>query len=304
MKKRIAIMILILITILTIGGITVMSVNPEEKTVMGKMLKYDKQEEIKNAKTITNLSEIKEKVNDYLDVNHKTDDNISSTLTKQSDLDTISSEQEELKIVEVRDNETSETFYRITGKGAMLEVMKDSLEIKTYINATPPNFKEGTVYEKKKIESVANELLLKNNLIANKEKYEIDYVKEKTDFFPTVWFKNVEDNKLLFITFDPESKEIANLGTKNILTSDANQIQIDEETAKNIARNALKEDSNIMSIEVKEVLPNTMFLDNRYYYSQVNSKRNAYVITFDNNAKIQIYVDATTGEVIGGDGMW
>ena len=304
MKKAIPIMILMLIIILVVGGITVMSANQENKTIMGKLSKYDEQETISNTKDITNLNEIKEKVNEYLSVNHNVDNTISSALIKQSELNANTSEKEELNIVEVRDNVAGETFYRITGKGAMLEVMKNNLEIKTYINATPPNFEEGTVYEKEKIESVANELLLKNNLIVNKEKYEIDYIKEKTDFFPTVWFKNVEDKKLLFITFDPESKEIANLGTKNILTSDENQIQINEETAKKIARNVIKDNSNIISIEVKEVIPNTMFLDNRYYYSEVKSKRNAYVITFDNTSKIQVYVDVTTGEVIGGDGMW
>jgi len=304
MKKTIAVMILVLIIILTIGGITVLSAKQEDNTIMGKMIKYNESETISSVKTIANLNELNEKVTAYLSANHKVDDNVNSTFMTQSSSAIELVEQEELNIIEVRDNVSSETFYRITGKGAMLEVIKDSLEIKTYINATPPEFEEGTVYTKEEIENVAKELLLKNNLISDKEKYEIDHIKVKTDFFPTVWFKNTENQKLIFITFDPASKEIANLGTKNIPMSDQNEINISEKNAEDIARKLLNEDSNIISTEIKEVIPNTMFLDNRYYYSQVNNKRNAYVVTFDNISKIQVYVDTTTGEIIGGDGMW
>jgi len=304
MKKTIAVMILVLIIILTIGGITVLSAKQEDNTIMGKIIKYNESETISSVKTIANLNELNEKVTAYLSANHKVDDNVNSTFMTQSSSAIELVEQEELNIIEVRDNVSSETFYRITGKGAMLEVIKDSLEIKTYINATPPEFEEGTVYTKEEIENVAKELLLKNNLISDKEKYEIDHIKVKTDFFPTVWFKNTENQKLIFITFDPASKEIANLGTKNIPMSDQNEINISEKNAEDIARKLLNEDSNIISTEIKEVIPNTMFLDNRYYYSQVNNKRNAYVVTFDNISKIQVYVDTTTGEIIGGDGMW
>lgn len=305
MKRTLAIICLVLVIIVAVGGITVLAVT-QKKTLLSEMKKYDERETVNNTIEIAKLNEVKSKVEEYLSINHKVDSNVSATKIEatESNSNTAKIQQEELNIEEVRDNETNQTFYRIKGQGAMVEVLKETSEIKTYINSTPPEFVVGTVYEKEKVEAVANELLQKNNLITSKEKYKMIEIKENTNFFPTVWFENKEEGKQLFITFDPESKEIANLGTKIIPTPEKNTIEISEENAKNIAKRVLKDEANVVSVELKEVLPNSMFLESGYYYSSLNIKRTAYVVTFDNKSKLQVFVDATTGEVIGGDGIW
>ena len=65
----------------------------------------------------------------------------------------------------------------------------------------------------------------------------------------------------------------------------------------------LSEDA-VLSVIQSEVTPNEMFLEEGEIYSKLNIKRNAYIVSFDTEIKLQVYVDATTGEIIGGNCKW
>ena len=156
-----------------------------------------------------------------------------------------------------------------------------------------------------KAEKVAKTIMETNELLENDENYKFVEVTERTTYYPTAWFEDNVNNKSMFIIFNPDSEEIIAIGTKPIPVSENNEIKINEETAKNVAKNKVnKTDREILTVELKEVIPNHMFLQAGYFYSELNIKRNAYVITFDTVSQLQVFVDATTGEVIGGDGIW
>lgn len=71
-----------------------------------------------------------------------------------------------------------------------------------------------------------------------------------------------------------------------------------------IAENYLdKSSANNMTMTKEIIRPNFFYKQLEGYsniYANINQYRNAYVFTFDNNAQSQVYVDCSTGEVIGG----
>ena len=98
------------------------------------------------------------------------------------------------------------------------------------------------------------------------------------------------------------------MGSKSIILSENNEVKIDENTAKSIAMKKMSKTlDDIISVGLKDVEPNAAFIeieDGKYYFSESKTKRKAYVVKFNTTSKIEVYVDATTGEIIGGNGVW
>ena len=96
---------------------------------------------------------------------------------------------------------------------------------------------------------------------------------------------------------------------------DSNEVKISEERAKEIAEIGFQEsaariagegidDTESEYIEIREVSPNNYFTRKYSEATEVytNIKRKAYVVTKENNMGngVMIYVDVTTGLIIGG----
>lgn len=268
----------------------------QQTSVMGKIKKFSNYEIVEevvesdnqNARTINNTNILKhEHVKEYM----------KKELLIQND-------ESDYKIQLVTNNLTNEKYYRMMGSGARIEIIQETGEVRSYINSKPSNYVSGTLYGKEKIKEVAEKIITTNDLLKTNKGYELIEIKEKDNYYPTTWFRDNINNKLMLMIFDPDSEEIIAIATKQIPISENNEIKLDEATAKNIAKHKVNlSEQDILMVEQKEVVPNHMFLESGYYYSQINIKRNAYVVTFNTISKLQVFVDATTGEIIGGDGQ-
>lgn len=103
------------------------------------------------------------------------------------------------------------------------------------------------------------------------------------------------------ISFSPESKEIVSLVILDNPFAN-NTVEISEETAFNIAKKYMKKTkATDMTSEIKIVTPNYFWYSDISDYKNIQTSRLAYVFTCNNDANAEIYVDCTTGEVIGGN---
>jgi len=106
-------------------------------------------------------------------------------------------------------------------------------------------------------------------------------------------------------SFAPENNEIVTLAINNNKYEN-NEIKITQEEANEIAKDYLNISSATeMTMSVEIVKPNYFYRQilekDSNIYANINECRNAYVFTFNNEAQSKVYVDCTTGEVIGGD---
>lgn len=296
MKNKLFITIVFVVAIFLSIGIGIIAFGTQS-SVMGRMERFSEIEVVEEvnvsstqSRTVTNNEIItnQNKVKNYM---------------KENQL--IKNDESDYKIQLITNNVTDEKYFRMIGSGATIDIIQKTGEIRRYINANPDDFILGTSYAKDKTENIAKKIMESNELLQANKNYELKEIKENSNYFPTACFKDSINNKMLYMIFNPDNEEIAIIITKAIPVSENNEVKIDEETAKNIALNKVNLlDKNILKVEQKEVIPNSMFLEAGYYYSDINIKRNAYVISFDTISKLQVFVDATTGEILGGDGIW
>lgn len=296
MKAKVTISVIVAMAIITLLSVVIFAFEEGKNNVMSRMKRINEIETVEDISGLNTASQINtsgnvektEKVKEYMKTNRL-----------------IKEDESDLKVQLVTNNVTNEKFYRVTGSGARIEILQDSGELKSYINSNPTEYVESSVFEKEKIQNIANEILNTNDLFENNRGYKIIEIKEKSSYYPTVWFENNLNNKLMFIILNPENKEILAIGTKTKPISENNEIKIDGQKAKNIAIKQvnLSEDA-VLSVIQSEVMPNEMFLESGESYSKLNIMRNAYIVSFDTEVELQVYVDATTGEVIGGNCKW
>lgn len=105
-------------------------------------------------------------------------------------------------------------------------------------------------------------------------------------------------------SFAPESNEVVTMSINRIKYAN-NETLITETEATAIAQGYLDESSaNQMTMTKEIVRPNYFYRElvgDENLYTNINQSRNAYIFTFNNIAESQIYIDCTTGEVIGGN---
>lgn len=109
--------------------------------------------------------------------------------------------------------DSGSTYYSIGGNGISLEIYHESGDLKNYMKIEPQNYVSGTVYEVEDTEKKGKQLFEENELVINKQNYELEKIEIMQNSFPKIWFKDTTDNKLLFIKFNPENKEIIQMGT-------------------------------------------------------------------------------------------
>lgn len=81
------------------------------------------------------------------------------------------------------------------------------------------------------------------------------------------------------------------------------EVKITKEYAMKLGEEYLKRSvaTGIKSVELGIVRPNLLFREEKgKIYKHINEMRKAYIVKFDNKSKSEVYIDATTGEFIGG----
>lgn len=154
---------------------------------------------------------------------------------------------------------------------------------------------------------IANELY-KNLDIKNEYKdYQLNGV---IKFDDELWIANFSkkygdlynDFESVKITFAPADKQVKIVSIINQGIYENNSVSISEDEAKDIAKKQINSNSN-SKVKLAIVQPNYFFKDKNNYltYKEVEKTRTAYIVSLEDENKTIVYVDATTGEVIGGD---
>lgn len=167
------------------------------------------------------------------------------------------------------------------------------------------NFKKNT-FNEDKVKEKALEILKSFQMDSE---YELTILNEFDDeIYMAKFFKKhgnyINRGEMISFSFSPEENKIAGYAKKDIPFAN-NEIKITEEQAKKTAKEYLKNmETTEMDITIKIVIP-TLDTNKSLGFSQVytNAKqtRLAYVCEFDDTYKTTVYVDCTTGEIIGYD---
>lgn len=164
-------------------------------------------------------------------------------------------------------------------------------------------FTEEQVIEKGK--EILNEIQVKR-FVNDFEKYNVI---KASKFNENLWnlrfIKKYEDGlanygEAIAITICPKTKYLMGITIRDTKVTNT-EVKITEEQAKEIASKYLKSSvaTGIESVEKEIVSPNLLFKEKvDKVYKNINEMRRAYIVTFNNEAKTQIYVDVTTGEVL------
>lgn len=145
--------------------------------------------------------------------------------------------------------------------------------------------------------------------IDSKDSYELNYVEQFDDeiwraSFVKSYGEYINKGESVNFSFSPQNNEIVTLAINKIIYEN-NEIVINREDAIKIAEKYLEKSvATEMEIYMDIVHPN-YFLQNlkgdASLYKNIPIERLAYVAKFNNEASSEIYIDATTGEVIGGN---
>ena len=136
--------------------------------------------------------------------------------------------------------------------------------------------------------------------------YEIYYLEKFDDEiwragFAKKYGNDYNPGQTVRFSFSPESKEVITLNINDIPFDD-NIININQDEAYEIASKYMnKFNATSMECDVKIIQPNYFWDKDGNKYAKVDNMRRTYVFTCNNESKNIIYVDATTGEITGGD---
>lgn len=241
---------------------------------------YEKKELVQNARKSENIKYFLNEIN----VSHNNFENIKS--------------------YEVKDNINDLELIEYSNDDFILSVNKKTNELRSYIN-NKTSFPKCNL-SKNEVESKAIELF-STFKIKDKKDYILNYVAKFDD---EIWRANfVKSNdglknpgEAINIAFAPTTNEIITLAIiKNEYNN--NEIKISEEDALKIAQKYINKSvtPKVKEVKIDIIKPNQMFkkvVENKMY-KHINKMRKSYVIILENDSKI--YVDVTTGEILGGD---
>lgn len=163
---------------------------------------------------------------------------------------------------------------------------------------------EDKSYEKNDLSE--NEVKLIADKIFNTMDFENYILIELYEFDEEIWMaqyaKKYEDlyslGESVKFSFSPKSEEIVTLSEFNIPYAN-NEVLITEEDAMNIA-NTYNLKRVEATIKTDLVRPNYYWENNNSLNKKINEYRKAYIVEFNDGQQTKVYVDCTTGEVIGG----
>lgn len=220
------------------------------------------------------------------------------------------------KQVSTISNEPNKVEYFENGIKSRKEAIVTIGSERTKINANTGEFLsylcvglEGKENQKseEEIREMANNILVQSGLV-NPEEY---VLYELTEFDETTWsawfakedggIVNLSDN--VKFSFMPMTNEIIVLARGNV-SYDNNEVIITVKEAKKIAKEYMeKVSASNMDVQLDIVVPNYYWEENTTdsIYKDITRSRKSYVITFNDESQTKVYIDCTTGEVIGGD---
>lgn len=145
----------------------------------------------------------------YKEISNENIQEVAKQYVKKNKL--VEELSEDFNIQKITDS--GSTYYSIGGNGISLEIYQESGDLKSYIKIEPQDYISGTTYEAEDVEEKGKQLFEENELVRNKQNYKFEKIEIMQNSFPKIWFKDTTDNKLLFIKFNPENKEIIQMGT-------------------------------------------------------------------------------------------
>lgn len=227
--------------------------------------------------------------------------NINSLSNESISTDNLTVKQYNNVLEGRKETVMSNDYFRIT-------LNTDTDELISYLNQKN-KFPKNTL-KKDKIQEAATEIFEKLN-ISNSQQYEFTDIEQFDDEIWRAGFVKkegdlIDQNNSVKFSFSPQTKEILTLAINHVKYAN-NSILISKDTADNIAKQYFSKTNatEIASSDIEIVRPNYYYEDNRDsgIYVKIPQTIKAYVYTFNNTSKNKIYIDCTTGEVIGGDSM-
>ena len=299
MKKKTLMLIVIAIITFLLSTLTVLAMNENLKIQFISV----------NEEEINTAEEVSKEKNEEI-ANFALEFLTKNVEKSKTDLE----KNESFKMVLYNDNIENESYYKVQGEGVYFHI-KDNGTIITYLNTKPlMSYDEYSkranldkYNDKEILMQKAVEIFKNKELAQDAESYSFKDIKLGNSYFPTAWFESEKELRKVFFAFNPETLEILNLGNLKEYPSQNNEIAINKEEAKEIAAKKIEKTiEEITDIKIDAVIPNEFFMpiDKGTFYKKIEYKRNAYIVTFSGQDSLQIYVDVTTGEVIGGDGLW
>ncbi len=300
-KKKIiivfAIFVVLLICIFNIFTFATNKANEKDKILTGEKLEdyLNTYKIISYESTLTNKL-VNEKLKEYMTKIKGITNMEKSKLAEKID-------QNEYKVNFYENSRYSRIEQVIQLENDIISINADSGELINYTQKVA-NLKNTSLTEEQIKEKALN--VYKNIKLKDYEKFELKLIEKFDDQIWTAVFEKKYENlfnpgESIRISFSPETNEIANLAILNY-KFDNNEIKISEKDAREIAENYTKKISfTEMTSEIQIVAPNYFWYKNNYEYKNICRLRKAYVFTCNNNSKTQIYVDCTTGEIIGGN---
>ena len=114
----------------------------------------------------------------------------------------------------------------------------------------------------------------------------------------------INEGESVKFSFCPKTNEIVTLAINRTKYAN-NTVEISKDTATKIAEKYLnKSTATDMDIDLEIVRPNYFYNElngDESIYVKIGETRQAYVAKFNNESASTLYIDATTGEIIGGD---
>lgn len=194
----------------------------------------------------------------------------------------------------------------VANEQAVIKLNSETNELVTYIN-NKTNF-ESSVFSEEEVKGKA--IIIFDNIEGiNKEKYELTHIEQFDDEIWRVGFAKKYDGLInkgesINFSFCPTNNEIVTLAINRISYAN-NNVELSENEARKIANEYLnKSEADNMTIELDIVRPNYFYNELKgddSIYVKIDQTRKAYVAKFDNESASKVYIDATTGEIIGGD---
>lgn len=194
----------------------------------------------------------------------------------------------------------------ISNDESILKINSENGDLVSYIN----NKTEFAINTLNEVEIKEKAIKIFNNLKkVDKIDYEMVYLEKFDDEIWRVGFAKKYDDMInqlesIKFSFCPQTEEIVTLAI-NKVKFDNNEVVLSKEEARNIANPYLdKSVADNMDINLEIVRPNYFYAEvsnDDSVYANIEKTRKAYVCTFNNEAESKVYIDCTTGEVIGGN---
>ena len=285
-RKSIVLFLILIITLISIFSVIAFARSEEkkEKILTGETIEIeDISIEVSDLQYKKNSNSFDISIISEFDSEVKNDSNFDNIKYYQKGLDSI-------------------TEAVIEKEGRKISFNYDTGEFLSY-NAKE-NKKYSKTYKKEdEIRKIAIEIY--NKISIKEEGYEIIELQQFDDeIWRAIFAKKYENlinrGESITISFSPESQEIVTLHKSNI-KYDNNSIKISEQEARNIAYKSYNKNKINMKCDIEIVRPNYFFVLDEKTYKKINIYRKAYVFTLEDISKTKIYVDCTTGEIIGGN---